>query len=78
MRCTGVSARGIRLPVLSKGADLVTIVADELVKASAACRDSFEFRDGDIVGVTESVLARSQGNYVTLDDIAEDVRRRVP
>ncbi len=79
MRCTGVSARGIRLPVLTKGSDdLVKIVCDELQRASKSSRDPFEFRDGDVVGVTESLLARSQGNYVDLDDITEDVKRLVP
>jgi hypothetical protein len=78
MRYVGVSSRGIRLPVITRGADLVEIISTELIKASQSSRDSFPFRDGDIVGVTESLLARAQGNCVTLEDIAEDVRLRLP
>lgn len=78
LRCVGTVSRGIRLPVVSKGADLIKIVADGVIAASQSRRDSFEIMDGDIVGVTESLLARAQGNYVTIDDIAEDVRRRIP
>lgn len=78
MRCVGVVSRGIRLPVVTKGADLINIIADNVIKASHCDRDSFTFHDFDIVGVTESLLARAQGNYVTLSDISEDVRNRVP
>lgn len=78
MRCVGTVSRGIRLPVVTRGAELVKIIADHVIAASESERDPFTIRDRDIVGVTESLLARAQGNYVTLDDIAEDVRRRVP
>lgn len=78
MRCVGTVSRGIRLPVVTRGANLIKIISDGLIKASQCERDPFELRDNDILGVTESLLARAQGNYVTLDDIAEDVRRRVP
>ncbi|HPX12517.1 MAG TPA: coenzyme F420-0:L-glutamate ligase, partial [Syntrophales bacterium] len=78
MRCIGAVSRGIRLPVISRGADLVDIVSSELIKASECPRDPFPLRDRDIVGATESLLARAQGNYATLEDIAEDVRRKVP
>ena len=78
MRYVGTSARGIRLPVIAAGADLVGIIPSVLVEASQSLRDPFPLRDGDIVGVTESLLARSQGNMVTLDDIAADVQRQIP
>ena len=78
MRCIGAVSRGIRLPVISRGADLVDIVSSELITASECPCDPFPLRDRDIVGVTESLLARAQGNYATLEDIAEDVRRKVP
>jgi len=78
MRYVGTVSRGIRLPVITSGADIITIIADRLIEASRSENDPFCFRDRDIVGVTESLVARSQGNYVTIDDIAEDVRRRVP
>lgn len=78
MRCVGTVSRGIRLPVVTRGADLIKIIADSVIAASQSGGDAFIIRDGDVLGVTESLLARAQGNYVTLDDIAEDVRRRVP
>jgi len=78
MRYVGTVSRGIRLPVVTSGADIITIIADRLIEASRSENDPFCFRDRDIIGVTESLVARSQGNYVTIDDIAEDVRRRVP
>ncbi len=78
MRCVGVTSRGIRLPLLAKGADLVSVVSDSLVRASRSKRDPFVFRDRDVVGVTESILARTQGNFVTMDDIGADVRRLIP
>jgi len=78
MRYVGTVSRGIRLPVVTSGADIITIIADRLIEASRSENDPFCFRDRDIIGVTESLVARSQGNYVTIDDIAEDVCRRVP
>ena len=62
MRYIGAASRGIRLPVISRGADLVDIVSSELIQASECPRDPFPLRDRDIVGVTESLLARAQGN----------------
>ncbi len=78
MRCTGTISRGIRLPVITQGADIINIIVDSIMAASKCGKEAFEFRDRDIVGVTESLVARSQGNYVTLDDISEDIRRRIP
>lgn len=77
MRCVGTVSRGIRLPVVTRGADLVKIISDGVIAASECERDAFAIGEGDIVGVTESLLARAQGNYVAIDDIAADVRRRV-
>ena len=57
---------------------MTEMITDSVIAASECERDAFTIRDGDIIGVTESLLARAQGNYVTLDDIAADVRRRVP
>lgn len=78
MRYVGTVSRGIRLPVITQGADLIKTISDGIIAASGSERDAFTIQDGDIVGVTESLLARAQGNYVTIGDIAEDVRRRVP
>lgn len=78
LRCVGTVSRGIRLPVVTQGADLIKIIADGVIAASECGRDAFTIGEGDVLGVTESLLARAQGNYVTLDDIAEDVRGRIP
>ncbi|MEG1799897.1 MAG: coenzyme F420-0:L-glutamate ligase, partial [Synergistaceae bacterium] len=78
MRYIGTVSRGIRLPVVTKGENIVDIITKSITDAAASAKDGFAFHDRDIVGVTESLLARSQGNYVTLDDISDDVRRRVP
>ncbi len=77
-RYTGVEARGIRLPVVKKGDDLVDLAATYLMEASRSSRSPFPLRDRDVVGVTESLLARAQGNVVSLEDIARDVRNKMP
>ena len=77
-RKTGVEARGIRLPVVKRGDDLVEIVSTYLMEASHSDYAPFTLKDRDIVGVTESLLARAQGNIVSLDDIAQDVRNKMP
>ena len=69
MRYVGTVSRGIRLPVVTKGDDIVKIITDNIIKAASSERDKFEIRDRDVIGVTESLVARSQGNYVTLRDI---------
>ncbi|MDR0293016.1 MAG: coenzyme F420-0:L-glutamate ligase [Oscillospiraceae bacterium] len=76
MRMTGTVSRGIRAPIIKNGDDLVEIVAVSVTEAAKS--EGFALRDRDIVGVTESVLARSQGNYATLAQIAADVRRKFP
>ncbi|MDD4159528.1 MAG: coenzyme F420-0:L-glutamate ligase [Synergistaceae bacterium] len=78
MRYVGAASRGIRLPVITKGADLINIISDTIIAASENKTDQFVIKDRDIVGITESLLARSQGNYVTLSDISEDVKRKIP
>jgi len=78
MRLVGTVSRGIRLPVVTSGADIVNIIADSIISASESAGDKFNFHDRDIVGVTESLLARSQGNYVTIDDISEDISKKIP
>lgn len=78
MRYVGTVSRGIRLPVVTRGADIVKIISDSIINAAESERDRFVMRDRDIVGVTESLVARSQGNYVTLDDISNDVAAKFP
>jgi len=76
MRYTGTTARGIRLPIIKQGDDLAEIVADCLINAAQA--EGFTLSDNDVVGVTEATLGKSQGNFATLDQIAEDVRQKFP
>ncbi len=75
MRTTGVTSRGIICPIFQQGDDL----AGEIVKSILAARDNegFELNDGDIVGVTEAVVGRTQGNYATTEQIAADVKAKL-
>ena len=76
MRCVGTVIRGIRTPIIKKDDDLATIVVDSLMAAKES--EGFEFRDKDIVAITEAVVGISEGNYVTVDDIAEDLQKKFP
>ena len=67
-RRIGTVSRGIRGPIIRKGDDLAKIVVESVVEAAKS--ENLEFRDRDVVAVTESVVARSQGNYASIDDIA--------
>ena len=73
-RKVGTVSRGIRCPIFREGDDLATIVADTVLDA-AKC-EGFELRDKDVISITESVVARVQGNYVSVEDIAADVRAK--
>ena len=74
-RNTGTISRGIRCPIIREGDDLAKIVCDSVVEASKT--DGFEFNDKDVVAVTESIVARSQGNYASIDAIAKDVKEKL-
>ena len=69
---TGVIARGIVTPIFRQGDDIVNQICNSLIEASES--DNFSFGDGDIVGVTEAVVGRVQGNYASLKQISKDVR----
>lgn len=71
IRIVGTCVRGIRTPIIKEGDDLATIVVNSLLEASKV--HNFTFNDKDIVGITEAVVGISEGNYVTIDDIALDV-----
>ncbi len=73
-RITGTVVRGIRAPIINSGDDIAKIVADSVIKASEI--EGFAIRDRDITAITESVVARSQGNYAHIDAIAEDVHSK--
>ena len=70
-RCVGTVARGIRTPIVRQGDVIEQVVVDSILKASEA--EGFSLRDRDVVGITESVVARAQGNYATVDAIAADL-----
>ena len=74
-RRVGTVSRGIRCPIIRQGDDLAGIVTASVLEAAEA--EGFELRDRDVIAVTESVVARSQGNYCTVKDIAEDVRNKL-
>ena len=74
-RLTGTVSRGIRCPIIKQGDDLVQIVTNAVIDASVA--DEFPLHDRDVIAITESIVGRAQGNYCTVDDIAEDVRRKL-
>ena len=73
-RYIGTVVRGIRTPIVKNGDNLVDIVCDSMIKAGES--ENIQMRDKDVVAVTESLVARSQGNYATVDQIAEDVRNK--
>lgn len=71
-RLIGTVSRGVRTPIISEGDDIVEIVIDSV--AAAAKSENFELRDRDVIGITEAVVARAQGNYATVDHIAKDIK----
>lgn len=75
-RRVGTVSRGIRCPIFREGDDLAAMVTESVFAASKS-DDGFEVRDRDIVCITESVVARCQGNYASVKDIAEDVRAKL-
>jgi len=73
-RMVGTVVRGLRAPIINKGDDLAEIVVDTVLRASS--HEGFQIQDRDIVAITESVVARAQGNYASVDQIAKDVRNK--
>ena len=73
-RMVGTVSRGVRAPIIRKGDDLAEIVTSSVLEAAAD--DGFAVRDRDIIAMTEAIVARAQGNYATVNDIAEDVRMK--
>ncbi len=76
MRTIGTIVRGVRAPIIKAGDDLANIVVESLLEAQK--EEGFKFRDKDIVAVTEAVVGKAEGNFVTVDDIAEDIRKKYP
>ena len=73
-RNVGTISRGIRCPIIKQGDNLRKIVVDAVLNASKT--DKFTLRDKDVIAVTESIVARAQGNYASIDDIASDIKRK--
>ncbi len=74
-RKVGTVVRGIRCPIIREGDDVAAIVVDSVMAAAQA--EGFQLRDRDVISVTESIVARAQGNYVSVDTIAADVRKKL-
>ena len=74
-RRVGTCSRGIRCPIIRTGDDLVDIVSSSVIEAAEY--EGFKLRDRDVIAITESIVARAQGNYATVDAIAEDVKAKL-
>ena len=74
-RMVGTVSRGIRAPIIREGDDLKKIVVESVLEAAE--QDGFQVHDRDIVAMTEAIVARAQGNYASVDDIAADVRAKL-
>ena len=75
VRLVGTVSRGIRCPIIRQGDDLAAMVADSVLAAAES--EGFSLRDRDVVALTESIVARAQGNYASVDAIAADVRAKL-
>ena len=75
-RLVGTVSRGIRTPIIREGDDIVKIVTDSVLAAAEDPDWGFKFRDRDILCMTEAIVARAQGNYASVDDIAADVKEK--
>ena len=73
-RTVGTTVRGIRAPIINEGDDLVEIVVHSVTASMAS--EKFDLMDRDVIGITESFVARAQGNYVSLEDIASAVKEK--
>jgi len=74
-RKIGTVSRGVRCPIIREGDDLAAIVSQSVLSAAEA--EGFELRDRDVIAVTESIVARAQGNYASVDAIAADVKEKL-
>ena len=73
-RLVGTVSRGIRAPIIREGNDIAEFVVDSVLSASKS--EGFAFHDRDVVAITEAIVARAQGNYATIDQIASDVKAK--
>ena len=75
-RLFGTISRGVRAPIIKQGDDIVQVVTDSVLEASK--EEGVAFRDRDVVAMTEAIVARAQGNYATVEQIAADVKAKFP
>lgn len=75
-RKIGTVSRGIRCPIIRENDDLAPIVVESVLDAAKS--ENFQLRDRDVIAVTESIVARAQGNYVSVDAIAKDIKNKFP
>ena len=75
-RMVGTVSRGVRAPIIRSGDNIAEIVTASVIEAAKS--EGYEIRDRDIVAMTEAIVARAQGNYASVDDIANDVRAKFP
>ncbi len=73
-RMIGTISRGVRAPIIKQGDDIVEIVTNSILEASKDAK--FDFYDRDVVAITEAIVARAQGNYANVEDIALDVKNK--
>lgn len=74
-RKVGTISRGVRCPIIRENDNLADIVVESVLDAAKS--EGFELRDRDVISVTESIVARAQGNYASIDAIAEDVKAKL-
>ena len=74
-RLIGTVSRGVRAPIIKVGDDIAAIVADSVIEAAKS--ENLEIRDRDVIAMTESIVARAQGNYASVDAIAKDVKEKL-
>ena len=74
-RKVGTVSRGIRCPIIREGDNLVDITVNSVIEAAES--EGFELRDRDVVALTESIVARAQCNYATVQNIADDVKAKL-
>ena len=75
-RVFGTVSRGVRAPIIKEGDNIAQIVVDTILNASE--KSGVPVKDKDIIAITESVVGRAQGNYATVEQIAEDIRNKFP
>ena len=74
VRMVGTVIRGIRTPMIREGDNIVDITVDAVLSAASA--EGFTLKDRDVIGIKESIVARAQGNYATIQDIRSDIARK--